>query len=1317
MKNDCGILNPLQRDGTSQKQRLVRALHPSYVKVDERELPDLLLYAREYASKIRYYSANNQAEGNWKIFIEGDISTYVSIIRNTSLKTQKDDFDIAISNATNQTAPFEHLFTPIFSLAKEIDNWYNHSIEGLLLHTALTKLINSLLNNSLRNTIAFALRTNEVLTLSGGSPISIPFYLAPVWNLENIQADALLFPANDLTNQDELENAIDKIQQEFQQFHDGLQSIINKAEDYLLETLENYPKHEPHMALFLAFLRIFEIAQNYLNTITRRHLNYYYREVLQLEPIPAKPDEVHIVFQLAKGFPDYFLKEDTALKAGKDENKVNMFFEADNELLINRGKLDEEDGLKSIFVEKHYPSLPINQQPGANTDYIIKNIYAATKANSADGLGAEILDEDGKWLTLGGTNMPYAEVGFAIASPLFLLKEGTREIKLSFLCELTTAWPYASGNDEENRAAQEIMGNVIPWYTGEKGWVKTHISEVKITEEQGQTLCLDLALKLSPGDEPFLNYNSTVFTEGFNTKHPVLKFIFDNKGIEASELSGQQGFSSIASIREHATLFVESVTYNAGIYAIYEGEYYEALTNTSGAIPSLNSPVWRRIGRSYPYKYFKPLKISEMDIELNVTGMQNLILENDVGTINPAKPFQPFGPIPKVGSKFFIGSHEIFKKQLKDHAEVELEIVMKWADLPEDSFKTHYTNYKPALANSFTDDAFKVTVEKLEGGQWIPLLTENTPTSEETPLFEKNIDEDGNIVDDDPPRPVDSINLTNILAEPAPNLEDFVQLTPGMTRGFIRLVLKHHFFHKYYAPSLTTYVAPPPPNRSGNAPNEPYTPVLNFVKINYRTKEKITFRDDFFEDRIEQLFHIEPFGWKEIYPYDNGIDAKVAVVNRKLIPEFLTVEPADSSENPEMTDAEGNLLIGLIDLKPPQSVSILFQVAEGSSDPDLNAQEVSWSYLSNNNWIDFETGEIISDTTNGLLTSGIITFAIPRNATNDNTKLKAGPYWIKASVARQTAAISKAIVVMPQAVKATFDLTEAHNQDRLKHALPAETVSKLKERQAAIKKVLQPFASFGGKVEEQVEAPAGIEGEERFNKEYNEYYIRISERLRHKNRGIAIFDYERVVLQEFSDIYKVKCLNHTSIARTDPYRDASEHAPGHVKLIVLPHLRNKNAIDPARPRVSLNRLEEVKAFVQPLVSDFITLEVKNPIFEEIQVDFKVKFYPLQEANRGFYENLLNEDIKRFLSPWLYESGKDLQLGGKIHRSLILNYIEERDYVDFVVDFTMNQIIEGQPTKIDIEEAIATTSSSVIVSANQHIIKHDIEIPCLTPSSS
>ena len=73
-----------------------------------------------------------------------------------------------------------------------------------------------------------------------------------------------------------------------------------------------------------------------------------------------------------------------------------------------------------------------------------------------------------------------------------------------------------------------------------------------------------------------------------------------------------------------------------------------------------------------------------------------------------------------------------------------------------------------------------------------------------------------------------------------------------------------------------------------------------------------------FEDRVEQLFHIEPFGWKEFYPFDRNVDKKEAVVTGSIVPEFLVADGSDLAGKTTYSDAEGTLYIGLADVDPPQ---------------------------------------------------------------------------------------------------------------------------------------------------------------------------------------------------------------------------------------------------------------------------------------------------------------------------------------------------------------------------------------------------------------
>ena len=298
--------------------------------------------------------------------------------------------------------------------------------------------------------------------------------------------------------------------------------------------------------------------------------------------------------------------------------------------------------------------------------------------------------------------------------------------------------------------------------------------------------------------------------------------------------------------------------------------------------------------------------------------------------------------------------------------------------------------------------------------------------------------------------------------------------------------------------------------------------------------------------------------------------------------------------------------------------------------------------------------------------------------------MASGYHWIRVAVQKDSDAICKLIDVKCQAVLAKFK-DNNNDPDHLRIALPADSISKLVKSDNAVKEISQPYASFNGEVAE----------------ESSDFYTRISERLRHKQRGITIWDYERLVLQNFPSVYKLKCVNHTLFEGT--LTNYSEIAPGHLTLIVVSNVQNKNAVDPLRPKTSLSILDDIYEFITKLNPMAATVHVKNPIYEEVKMKFNVKFL---KDDIGYYQTKLEQEIKAFLSPWASGCATDIVFGGRIHKSVILNFVEERSYVDYVTCFEMFHIVPLDSTNnpnLDVDEAIATTAISILGSSDSHIV--------------
>ncbi|MCP4659286.1 MAG: hypothetical protein GY856_28075, partial [bacterium] len=293
--------------------------------------------------------------------------------------------------------------------------------------------------------------------------------------------------------------------------------------------------------------------------------------------------------------------------------------------------------------------------------------------------------------------------------------------------------------------------------------------------------------------------------------------------------------------------------------------------------------------------------------------------------------------------------------------------------------------------------------------------------------------------------------------------------------------------------------------------NPPYTPKLKSLRVDYTSTLEIDIgRARSGDGRacsgdvVDGVFHFRPFGYSDL-------EAERA---SGQLPPFL----------PPYQD-QGALYLGLRDARPPQTVSLLFQMAEGSADPDLEREPIRWSYLSGDRWLTLDDGNVVVDTTRGLVNSGLIAIALEPAAAS--TRVAGDFYWLRATIARNPGSVCDAVAVHAQAAAATF-VDQDNASDHFARPLPAETITRLVETRPEIAAVYQPYTSWGGRMAEEAEL---------FN-------TRVSERLRHKGRALSTWDYERLVLERFPEIYKAKCIPAHLAGTFDP--------PGKVRVVVIP---------------------------------------------------------------------------------------------------------------------------------------------------------------------
>lgn len=479
-------------------------------------------------------------------------------------------------------------------------------------------------------------------------------------------------------------------------------------------------------------------------------------------------------------------------------------------------------------------------------------------------------------------------------------------------------------------------------------------------------------------------------------------------------------------------------------------------------------------------------------------------------------------------------------------------------------------------------------------------------------------------------------------------------------------------------------------------PNEPWTPVMVNISLDYTALANSQNEDVSF-------IHLHP------YPdtYKTGYFANT--------PTLIAAPPAPAPMLDEVMQqpAEGTLYLGLKNLTPGSNLNLLFQLAEATADTEAEKARVAWQYLSNNEWRDLREGfEVLDDATHGLTASGIVKIAVPPDITNgpENTVLPRGLHWLKVAAPQNSRAVCETLGIHTQAVLARFAPTPANDPARSGNPLPAGSLAKLRAADANVKQVQQPYESFGGRAAEDAGG----------NK--NAFYRRTAERLRHKGRAIAPFDYERLVLEAFPEIYKVKCISHAMALGAAKYQSDLEWAAGFVTLVVVPDLTVLKTGVNLSPQAPLSLLERIQEELCARSSPFARIRVFNPRYEGVRVKIKVVLH--KGFDQNYYEAQLQQAIIHFLAPWHLGDSEKLRFGQPIYRSDLLKYVEQLPYVNYVVELKMAHEQDENTWSTVVEPCTARsilTAGEVIVcpGAPLDCPQNDLKDPCqprFTPSN-
>jgi len=418
-------------------------------------------------------------------------------------------------------------------------------------------------------------------------------------------------------------------------------------------------------------------------------------------------------------------------------------------------------------------------------------------------------------------------------------------------------------------------------------------------------------------------------------------------------------------------------------------------------------------------------------------------------------------------------------------------------------------------------------------------------------------------------------------------------------------------------------------------PNEPYTPTLKSVSLDIKYSKT-------FDNSSKNYFFYHK------YPFINSEQ----IFKLKLLPPIHN----------------GSSLF----LKLSKKTSTICLEFNLKKDINIDQIDLLFSVYNNNDWIELNNEEILFDSTNNLSSSGCITLNLNRfyniNSLCDNKLHK----WINIKCKNSCNFNQLIKSITHNSILIQSKKTQAINDNNLF----VEGFLKTKKEINSIEQINQ--ATGGSFVEKE-----------------KHYINRVSEKLKHKQRAVSILDYEKILLQEFNDIFLVYGIPN--------YNKHLNFKPGNITLVLV----KKYNKELEKPELFSNtELSKMKLFLQNKKSPNVKLNLINPKYEYIQTKFNVIFK--KGINNNLHLKKLNSLIFSFLSPWIDDNNKKISTKNYVNTTQIINFIKKIDFVEKIMNFNLFHIINNEI--INLENAHKNNCvvspkhiSSMLVPHDNHII--------------
>ncbi len=1047
----------------------------------------------------------------------------------------------------------------------------------------------------------------------------------------------------------------------------------------------------PHVVLFISFLQLLTHIKEQINGFTKQHLDFYYYNVLGLTPKGPVPDEANIIIELADEVKEWWLPKGTTLFAGQDAEDKDLVYVTEKDSIISQAVVKK---IKTFFSGKKLTTLL--QVNGSTYQERLLNMFqlALGDPNPGDPLPYfrnQPVDLD-TLIKISKEAFGNLEIAQYLVNHLYLNYD-----ELTFILDnhhTTTAGWKQVAYYLQVAYSKKIRSYKPLTATAHSETATKALPEETLVLQEPQLITWDKALAVddaqaaasSPGDEQQLASYLPTFGKpavhnrshtrpasiGFALSSPLLLLQEGFRSITLTILFKTTNFSAPETLPFPFSLYLSSSNgwwllpasqYRFSFQQVIESEirYLQLLVqiDLADTDPAIVAPAVARLPMNIQskdpvlglvlnqnimdgaagenYGWIKDLLVKKINLLVKVSRLTVLSLQNDDAIINYKKPFEPFGYSPEAGSHFYFSHPEFSSKPLQ-----QLTLHFKWMNAPAD-FKVYYQDYSSLLLSDLTNLSFTADLKCIDDG-FVRLIKPGLH------LFnEKDLNGDATTPH------VESTDVIGLSYLPFSSAEEVI----NQERYFVLQLQSPDFGHQAY-PHLLTRQAFNNLGKNAMPLPPPYTPKLTSFMVDYESAAELD-TGTWTNASETTLFHIHTFGYTKLH--DASASSGIQVT-----------EPVNFLPHYQYA---GELYIGMSHINAPQNLSLFFQLAEGSADPELEKPEIFWSVLGNNTWLPLQGTSFIADSTNGLRNTGIVELAIPAGVTCHNTLLNESLYWLRASVLNNTEAIPDTVSIHAQGIKVVFR-DDNNAPDHYRNLMPPGSIKRTVTEMPEINSISQPYSSTKGKPAE----------------EDKQFYKRVSERLRHKNRALTMWDYEHLVLEQFPGIYKVKCVPGGE--------------PGSVELIVIPDIKGKLPFNPFEPKASSQMIADIRQYLSQRAPAWAIIMVKNPTYIQVKLRIAVKIK--EGYSENFFLAKLENDLTRYLAPWAYDEGAEIYLDTRLDADVIINFVAEQPYIAYASDihlFTKKTgdigFVEKSPDANGEYYVQATQPGEILVSAPRHEI--------------